>query len=77
MSQHVQDVGKAMDILSDILLHSELTVGSVTRERGVIVREMEEVSRQVFRSRRKEKEMDMEKENCGSSSDGSRSLLLP
>mmetsp|Transcript_52033 Transcript_52033/g.89353 ORF Transcript_52033/g.89353 Transcript_52033/m.89353 type:complete len:501 (+) Transcript_52033:85-1587(+) len=41
-----QDVGKAMDVLSDILLHSELAGGSVERERGVIVREMEEVSRQ-------------------------------
>jgi processing peptidase subunit beta len=40
------DVGRAMDILSDILLHSELAKGSVERERGVIVREMEEVSRQ-------------------------------
>jgi len=40
------DAERAMDILSDILLHSELTPGSVERERSVIVREMEEVSRQ-------------------------------
>ena len=40
------DVEASMDILSDILLHSELAAGSVERERGVIVREAEEVSRQ-------------------------------
>lgn len=41
-----QDVEKAMDLLSDILLHSNLSSSSVERERSVIVREMEEVSRQ-------------------------------
>ncbi len=41
-----QDVEKSMDVLSDILLHSELTAGAVERERGVIVREMEEVATQ-------------------------------
>jgi mitochondrial-processing peptidase subunit beta len=41
-----QDIEKSMDILSDILLHSELARGSVERERSVIVREMEEVSMQ-------------------------------
>ena len=39
-----QDVEASMDILSDILLHSELAHRSVERERGVIVREMEEVT---------------------------------
>jgi len=40
------DVDWSMDILSDILLHSELARTSVERERSVIVREAEEVSRQ-------------------------------
>ena len=40
------DVGVAMDILSDILLHSSLAPKAVENERGVIVREMEEVAKQ-------------------------------
>lgn len=41
-----QDIEKSMDMLSDMLLHSEIALGSVERERSVIVREMEEVSMQ-------------------------------
>jgi processing peptidase subunit beta len=38
------DVSKAMEILSDILQNSLLDEGAINRERGVILREMEEVS---------------------------------
>ena len=38
-----EDVGKAMDILSDILQNSNLDEKSVERERDVILREMQEV----------------------------------
>lgn len=38
-----RDVGKAVNILSDILLNSKLEEGAIERERGVILREMEEV----------------------------------
>jgi predicted Zn-dependent peptidase len=38
-----KDVGKAMDILSDILLNSNLDERAINRERDVILREMEEV----------------------------------
>ncbi len=41
-----KDVGKAMDILSDILLNSNLDERAINRERDVILREMEEVSHQ-------------------------------
>ncbi|CAM9365220.1 unnamed protein product, partial [Phaeothamnion confervicola] len=41
-----RDVGAAMDILSDILTRSRLEPGAVERERGVILREMEEVNKQ-------------------------------
>jgi mitochondrial-processing peptidase subunit beta len=39
------DVGKAMDILSDILLNSTLDADAIDRERGVILREMTEVNK--------------------------------
>jgi len=38
-----QDVPKAVDILSDILLNSELKPANIERERGVILRELDEV----------------------------------
>lgn len=38
-----KDVGKAMGILSDILLNSNLDERAINRERDVILREMEEV----------------------------------
>jgi hypothetical protein len=38
-----RDVGKAVSILSDILLNSKLEERSIERERDVILREMEEV----------------------------------
>lgn len=37
---------KAVDILSDILQHSVLEAGAIERERGVILREMEEVEKE-------------------------------
>ena len=40
------DVPKAMEILADILQGSTLDEGAITRERDVILREMEEVSKQ-------------------------------
>jgi processing peptidase subunit beta len=40
------DVPKAMEILSDILQNSKLDEDAITRERGVILREMEEVNKQ-------------------------------
>mmetsp|Transcript_1161 Transcript_1161/g.1315 ORF Transcript_1161/g.1315 Transcript_1161/m.1315 type:complete len:463 (-) Transcript_1161:149-1537(-) len=40
------DVPKAMEILSDILQNSRLDEGAITRERDVILREAEEVSKQ-------------------------------
>jgi processing peptidase subunit beta len=40
------DVPKAMEILSDILQNSQLDEGAITRERDVILREMEEVNKQ-------------------------------
>ena len=42
-----QDVPKAVDILSDILQNSSLEAAHVERERGVILREMEEVEKEV------------------------------
>lgn len=39
------DVPKAMEILSDILQNSKLDEEAITRERGVILREMEEVNK--------------------------------
>ncbi len=42
-----KDVGKAVDILSDILLNSKLEEHAIQRERDVILREMEEVHKQV------------------------------
>ena len=41
-----RDVPKAVDILSDILQHSVLEAGAIERERGVILREMEEVEKE-------------------------------
>lgn len=41
-----KDVPKAMEILSDILLNSTLDEAAITRERDVILREMEEVNKQ-------------------------------
>ena len=42
-----QDVPKAVDILSDILQNSSLEQAHIERERGVILREMEEVEKEV------------------------------
>lgn len=39
------DVPKAMDILSDILLHSKYDESSIEQERGTILREYEEISK--------------------------------
>jgi mitochondrial-processing peptidase subunit beta len=39
------DVGRAVEILSDILLHSKLDEGAIERERDVILREMSEVNK--------------------------------
>lgn len=41
-----KDVGRAVEILSDILLHSKLDEGAIERERDVILREMSEVNKQ-------------------------------
>lgn len=41
-----KDVGKAVEILSDILLNSKLDEAAIERERDVILREMEEVNKQ-------------------------------
>eukprot|EP00878_Enallax_costatus_P000634 GHUV01000737.1.p1 GENE.GHUV01000737.1~~GHUV01000737.1.p1 ORF type:complete len:493 (+),score=146.57 GHUV01000737.1:128-1606(+) len=41
-----KDVGKAIDILGDILLNSKLEESAIVRERDVILREMEEVNKQ-------------------------------
>lgn len=38
-----KDVGKAINILGDILLNSQLSDQAIQRERDVILREMEEV----------------------------------
>jgi processing peptidase subunit beta len=38
-----KDVGKAINILSDILLNSNLDPRAIDKERSVILREMEEV----------------------------------
>lgn len=38
-------MGKAVDILSDILLNSNLDERAINRERDVILREMEEVGK--------------------------------
>jgi processing peptidase subunit beta len=40
------DVPKAMEVLSDILINSKLDEAAITRERDVILREMEEVNKQ-------------------------------
>jgi len=40
------DVGHAVEILSDILLNSKLDEGAIERERDVILREMTEVNKQ-------------------------------
>ncbi|KAL4401499.1 Mitochondrial-processing peptidase subunit beta [Malassezia pachydermatis] len=42
-----QDVGKAVDIISDILQNSKLDASAIERERDVILREQEEVDKQV------------------------------
>lgn len=42
-----QDVPKAVDILSDILQNSSLEKSQIERERGVILREMEEVEKDI------------------------------
>lgn len=41
-----QDVGKAVDIVSDILQNSKLDASAIERERDVILREQEEVEKQ-------------------------------
>lgn len=40
------DVGKAVEILSDVLLNSKIDEGAIERERDVILREMAEVNKQ-------------------------------
>lgn len=40
------DLKKAVEILSDILLHSKLEDGAIERERDVILREMSEINKQ-------------------------------
>lgn len=42
-----KDVNQAVDILSDILQNSTLEVGAIERERDVILREQEEVNKQM------------------------------
>lgn len=41
-----EDLGRGLEILSDILINSLLDEGAVHRERDVIIREMEEVNKQ-------------------------------
>ncbi|CAM9789232.1 unnamed protein product [Scytosiphon promiscuus] len=41
-----QDLGRGLEILSDILMNSLIDAGAVHRERDVILREMEEVNKQ-------------------------------
>jgi len=41
-----KDIGRAVEILSDILLNSKLDPGAIERERDVILREMTEVNKQ-------------------------------
>lgn len=41
-----KDVGKAVDIISDILQNSKLEGSAIERERDVILREQEEVDKQ-------------------------------
>jgi processing peptidase subunit beta len=41
-----QDVGKSVDIISDILQNSKLEAGAIERERDVIIREQQEVDKQ-------------------------------
>lgn len=41
-----EDLGRGLEILSDILIHSLLDEKAVHRERDVILREMEEVNKQ-------------------------------
>lgn len=41
-----KDLGRGLEILSDILINSLLDEGAVQRERDVIIREMEEVNKQ-------------------------------
>lgn len=42
-----KDVPKAVDIISDILQHSKLDAGAIERERDVILREQQEVDKQL------------------------------
>ncbi len=42
-----KDIGKAVDILSDILQRSALEQRAIERERGVILRESEEVEKEI------------------------------
>lgn len=41
-----KDVGRGLDILSDILMNSRMDDAAIRRERDVIIREMEEVNKQ-------------------------------
>lgn len=41
-----EDLGRGLEILSDILINSRLDERAVHRERDVIIREMEEVNKQ-------------------------------
>lgn len=41
-----KDLGRGLEILSDILMNSLIDAGAVHRERDVILREMEEVNKQ-------------------------------
>lgn len=43
-----KDIGMAVDILADILQNSTFPLSAISRERGVILREMEEVKLNVF-----------------------------
>jgi mitochondrial-processing peptidase subunit beta len=43
-----KDIGVAVDILADILQNSTFPSGAISRERGVILREMQEVNLIVF-----------------------------
>ncbi|CEM05771.1 unnamed protein product [Vitrella brassicaformis CCMP3155] len=42
---HKQDTKQALDVLSDIILNSQITPGAIEEERAVILREMEEVEK--------------------------------
>ena len=43
-----KDTGKALDVIADILQNSKLEESAIEREKGVILREMEEVEKKVM-----------------------------